>query len=404
MVNPIGPDNGTYRILRGGAFNSVQNECKVSFRKHSDPTYGTLGTFGFRVVKTANPLQRVETPVFSPDSCEFTGSIEISISCATPDAVIRYTINGEAPDENSPVYSGAFTLHSSSLVMAKAYKSGWYPSEIARANYDIALDLENMVYIPACSFSMGDTRGVGSYDESPVHTVSLSPYYMAKYEVTQAEFESIMGYNPAVANAGFGDDYPVYNLSWYHALVYCNLRSIAEGFTPVYSISGSSNPTDWGTVPTASNDDTWDAAICNWTANGYRLPTEAEWECAARGATNDPDYLYSGSDSANAVAWHYGNNVPGGVKPIGTKAPNGIGIYDMSGNAQEWCWDRYYHTYYEYSPVENPTGQYYGNFRVTRGGHWNSSNVSVTARVQSYPGYKQGNVAGFRVCRNAQNE
>ncbi len=403
VVNPTGPASGTYRIQRGGAFNSVHEECEVSYRKHSDPLYGQAGVWGFRVVKTTTPLPKVETPEFFPEPGVFNEAIEVSISCATPNAVIRYTINGGAPDANSPLYTGPFTIQGTSLVIARAYKDGWYPSEIVSATYEIASELEGMIYIPACTFSMGDTRGVGIYDESPVHTVSLSPYYMAKYEVTQAEYESIMGYNPAVQNAGLGDDYPVYYTQWYHALVYCNLRSIAEGLTPVYTIAGSTDPADWGDIPSDWNDNVWDNAICNWAANGYRLPTEAEWECAARGATNDPDYLYSGSDDANAVAWYSGNNTLGGVKPVGAKAPNGIGIYDMSGNVQEWCWDRYYHTYYEYSPEENPTGQYYGNFRVHRGGYWNSD-VRITARRQQYPGYVQCIDYGFRVCRSAQNE
>ena len=247
---------------------------------------------------------------------------------------------------------------------------------------------------------MGDTRGQGYEDELPTHTVTLNSFYIGKYEVTQAEYSQYMP-NPGWESIyGLGDNYPAYYVSWYAVLKYCNLRSIAEGLTPCYTINGSTNPANWGAVPT-SNNSTWNSAICNWNANGYRLPTEAEWEYAARGATNNPDYLYSGSDDINAVAWYESNS--GQIShPVGTKAPNGIGTYDMSGNVYEWCWDWYGYGYYSSSPQNNPTGPASGSFRVTRGGGWgfSASYCRVANRGCSDPD-GSGSYIGFRLCRSA---
>jgi len=220
---------------------------------------------------------------------------------------------------------------------------------------------------------------------------------MGKYEVTQAEYAQYMqpGSNWTSYN-GLGDNYPAYYVSWYAILKYCNLRSMAEGLTPVYSISGSTDPADWGAVPTSSNS-TWNAAICNWSANGYRLPTEAEWEYAARGATNTPDYLYSGSDDVGAVAWYSGNSGSTSHQ-VGSKGPNALGLYDMSGNVWEWCWDWY--GSYSSGAQNNPTGPASGSYRVQRGGSWHHYALYCTVS------YRLNGVAtltfnsiGFRILR-----
>lgn len=257
---------------------------------------------------------------------------------------------------------------------------------------------EQMAYAPGGSFIMGRTIGTGYCNELPTHKVTLGSFYLSKYEVTQAEYAAIMGHNPA-HDHGVGDNYPVYYVSWYSALVYCNLRSFAEGFTPVYTIGGSTIPDHWGELPTDYNEN-WSSAICNWRANGYRLPTEAEWEYAARGGTNTPDYLYSGSDDLDSVAWHYGNH---DAQPVGTKAPNALGFYDMSGNICEMCWDRYLDTYYESSPSSNPRGPDSGSLRIIRGGGWvhgeYPEDYRIAARSFFIPQISVYLNVGFRVCR-----
>ncbi len=262
-----------------------------------------------------------------------------------------------------------------------------------------------MVLVPGGTFTMGDTHGGAIEWELPTHSVTLSSFMIGKYELTQGEWEAVMGaWNSDPfgfgTTYGVGSNYPVYYVSRYDILKYCNLRSLNEGLTPVYTISGSTNPTAWGTVPTSGNDATWDAAISNWTANGYRLPTEAEWEFAARGGTSTPDYLYIGSDDVNAVAWYHPNS--GDTShPVGTKAPNALGIYDMSGNVYEWCWD-WYGTYSSDAQT-NPQGAVSGPNRVLRGSYWGNDaydcRVSNRYYVNPYVSYF---VQGVRLCRAVQ--
>ena len=132
---------------------------------------------------------------------------------------------------------------------------------------------EGFVLVKAGTFQMGSEKGYSN--NKPVHEVTITtPFYMGKYEVTQAEYEKYCSYGSSSPSSSYGDgdNYPAYFVSWYDALVYCNKRSMAEELTPCYSISASTNPEDWGDVPTSS-DNTWNAVVCNWNANGYRLPT-----------------------------------------------------------------------------------------------------------------------------------
>ncbi len=336
----------------------------------------------------------VEPLIFTPPAGSYNSPQNVNISCPTNGATIHYTLDGDDPDAGSPVYSGPVSISETATLKARAYKPGWTPSAIGSAEYVIAPS--NMIFLPGGSFTMGDTRGQGDIDELPTHSVILSPYYIGRCEVTQSEWQAVMGSNPA-SGYGVGPTYPVYSVSWYSILKYCNLRSLAEGFTPAYSISGSTDPVQWGNVPSSWNT-TWNAVVCDWTANGYRMPTEAEWEYAARGGTNTPDYLYAGSDDIDAVAWYLGNNVPDGTKPVGTKAPNGIGTYDMTGNVWEWCWD--WSGDYSAGTQANPTGPATGDYRIIRSGFWLNTGVfcRVSKRYSNYV-YDPGFYVGFRLCR-----
>jgi sulfatase modifying factor 1 len=306
----------------------------------------------------------VANPVFSPPEGTYTTAQNIAISCATSGASIRYTTDGTEPTSASTLYSISIAISATTTIKAKAFKSGMIDSDIVTANYIINLLPEDMIYVPSGTFTMGRTIGSGSGDEIPTHQVTLSPFYIGKYEVTQAEWSAVMGGNPSHFTGDLNR--PVEEISWYDVLVYCNKRSISEGITPVYSLGSSTNPDEWGLIPVNSSD-TWNSMTCNWLANGYRMPTEAEWEYAARGATNNPDYLYAGSDDVNLVAW-YDANSNNTTHPVGLKQANGLGIYDMSGNVWEYCWDWF--GSYDSASESNPTGTNDGVCKILRGGAW----------------------------------
>jgi sulfatase modifying factor 1 len=192
-------------------------------------------------------------------------------------------------------------------------------------------------------------------------------------------------------------------VSWYDILVYCNKRSLKEGLIPCYSISGSTDPTRWGSVPTGSTS-TWNAARCDFTASGYRLPTEAEWEYACRSGTTTATAFGNTLVSSQAnFNGNYSYNVSTkGVflqktAPVGSYAPNAWGLYDMHGNVWEWCWDWYGD--YSSSIQTDPQGAPSGTYRVVRGGSWGSDG-SYLRSARRYSGgfpYFRVSEVSFRV-------
>jgi formylglycine-generating enzyme required for sulfatase activity len=237
-----------------------------------------------------------------------------------------------------------------------------------------------MIFVKGGTFLMGNSEGGAG--EKPRHRVTVGTFYMGKFEVTQEEWLAVMGNNPAYIR---GAKNPIHSISWYDAVEYCNRRSRKEGLTPCYTGTG-------------------DDIVCDFNADGYRLPTEAEWEYAARGGLHSRNYRYSGSNNLDEVAWHPNNSgyVP---HPVGRKKPNELGIYDMSGNVWEWCWDWYTFDYYKNSPAINPKGPSSGHNRMERGGcffpyptenhHW------CTFRFYDEPFREFANI-GFRVVRTVK--
>ncbi len=226
-----------------------------------------------------------------------------------------------------------------------------------------------------------------------------SDFYIGKYEVTQKEWIEIMGSNPSAFK---GDDLPVEMVSWYDCIEYCNKRSVKEGLEPYYNID--KNNKDPNNISEHDNI-RWTVTIIEG-ANGYRLPTEAEWEYAASGARNSENYIYSGDNNSDEVAWYWRNagdkylsedwNWPAiennntSTKVVGTKKANELGIYDMSGNVREWCWDWY-----------QDMNMNSGVLRIWKGGGWigdsTSSEVSYRGKFEANG---MGPDQGFRVCRD----
>jgi sulfatase modifying factor 1 len=227
----------------------------------------------------------------------------------------------------------------------------------------------------------------------------LTDFYISKYEVTQEEWLEVMDSNPSQFK---GDDLPVEMVSWYDCIEYCNKRSIKEGLEPHYNIDKASKDPD----NVSEYDDIKWVVTVNADANGYRLPTEAEWEYAAGGGQLSKSYTYSGGAEADKVAWYWVNagdeylsgawNWPrieennNQTNPVGSKEANELGLYDMSGNVREWCWD-----WYVDQDIES------GLYRVWRGGGWlGDSQACETSYRGKYEANGMGADQGFRVCRN----
>jgi len=298
-----------------------------------------------------------------------------------------------------------------------------------------------MVLIPAGSFEMGDSFGEGVPDERPVHTVEVSAFYMSCYEVTNDEMAEVLQWayehsklavsSSSVRNAAGdardllhltdpqcritwsgkafgmkaekGSGYPCVEVTWYGAAAFCNFRSEMEGLTPCYDFG------DWS---------------CDWSANGYRLPTEAEWEKAARGGAAGRRFPWSDSDTIQHERTNYSSDPSfgydtsptrgdhpdygGGEKPftspVGSFAPNEYGLHDMAGNVWEWVWDWYGGGFYSESPVHDPRGPISGSYRVVRSGRWgyDGSSCRVSGRRHGWPGGRKR--MGFRIARGVGTE
>lgn len=271
--------------------------------------------------------------------------------------------------------------------------------------------------IPAGAFIMGRTSGDTDSSAPPV-TVNVSAFYMGKYEVTKAEWDEIRvwgsnnGYTDIRLGAGKASNHPVHNISWFDMVMWCNARSEKEGLTPCYTVNN-----------TVMRSGTTIPAV-NWTANGYRLPTEAEWEKAARGGVigkrfswgsdtishsqanyyASTNYGYDASGSTNNFHPTYNTGTTPYTASVGSFAANGYGIHDTTGNLGECCWDWYGSSAYVNNATD-PRGPASGSARVYRGGSWNSyaNNSRASDRNSISPTTTSSTSVGFRLSRNSDN-
>ena len=260
------------------------------------------------------------------------------------------------------------------------------PEAVAAADAPASIRTKSgveMVLVPAGDFAIGDDQGED--DEKPARRVRISAFYVDAHEVTQESFQAILGTNPAKSA---GSDKPVERVSWYSAIQYCNMRSRREGLKPCYELK---------------------TQTCDFTADGYRLPTEAEWEYACRAGTATRWSFGNAPGDLGKHGWYKGNSGKT-THSVKQKPPNPWGLYDVHGNVAEWCNDFYAERYDSEAPGKDPRGPASGTDRVLRGGSWKSGAESCrsSARHSEPPGFADVcfgyDAYGFRCVRRAAGE
>ncbi len=349
-----------YKSQRKFKFEPQLLEIRVKRNKAETISESLILKNGDNVTKKL--LTKLSTGTITVELFPTDASVELS-----GDAGEKYFSNGMKIFEGIPV--GTYTL----TVKKSGFKS-IRESLTLKQNDTLSRTItlkegkdvpDNFVLVEGGSFSNGSSD------------VTVSSFFMSKYEVTQKEWQAVMGSNPSYFK---GDKRPVEEITWYQAVEFCNKLSQKEGLTPAYTINGTS-------------------VSCNWNADGYRLPTEAEWEFAARGGNLSQGYKYSGSNNLDEVGWYYSNSGRQ-TKEVGTKKANVLGIYDMSGNVWEWCWD--YYGDYSSASQTNPKGASSGSRRVHRGGSWINYVDDCRVSRRNYVPDGSGYLLGFRLSRTSR--
>ena len=388
----------------------ISNRITIKARAFKqDLGWSPTTTASFRV----NYPNTVERPVITPDAVAQELGAEVLMAVSDPDAQIRYTLDGSLPTYRSNLYTGPVHISRGGYqtVMAAAFKAGWNPSLDAWREYFIPLPGPPLLLVQGGSFVHGPAN------------VSLNSFYISPHELIQSHYYAIMNagmpYIPIEISAPSPGhkaptqdarlEYPAYYLSWFDAIEYCNRRSILENLEPCYSYTDPQIgftaypetiyphywPQGWNQDPANQNK-----ISCAWDANGYRLPTEAEWTFAARGGNLSVGNNYSGHRWVDPCAW-FNLNAGHSTQPIGLKLRNELDLYDMSGNLSEWCWDLLGSL--PEGSLSNPTGPSTGYLRVLKGGSWYSDSLAcmVVSRAAISPATTNAASVGMRVVRSA---
>ena len=392
----------------GYVFVKWRNEDGDTVSEYQNTTYTMPGGAQELTAVFEPLLYELTLLVVPPDGGSVTGGglypkeQEIQLTATANEGFVFVKWTNEAGDLLSSERDFLFTMPGTLTILTAEFETA-VPQDLESFN------IGTLRYVPGGTFQ----RDWGS-----TNITTVSPFYMSVYEITQAQYMAVTG-KPNPSHFAYGTDAanrPVEMVSWYDALVFCNLLSMAENRTPVYTIADSTDPAHWieGGVP-ATGHLTWEFVTMDMAANGYRLPTEAEWMWAAMGATSGHGYpgngvyttgylkAFAGSTGSNRIdkyAWHWDNSGTGAglsTHPVGTKLPNELGLYDMSGNVWEWTWD-WWASSYPSGSLTDPTGPLLSTARVLKGGSFTSDpySVGVFGRSNSWP-YYRGSSIGFRV-------
>jgi len=402
------------QIVSGGGEGSANVKVKitanttvrVTFKKKTHPLIlKSLTIFGKNAVSGRIIVDYSKTEVRASDV-----SASFDYGSVTGETIPVIVTNGTLGVEENTV--------SLSIAAVEGKYEAW-TKDIVVSRQDAA-PIDKTYTVGSVAFTMKGIAAVNDaplgdndYDNNKPHTVSLSAYLIEETEVTQELWQEVMGNNPSWFNGSYGKEpavgetqgkRPVENVNWYQAIAFCNKLSIKLNLEPCYTVNVGGNPVDFAAlsfdqIPTTGNAD-WNKAELDMNKNGFRLPTEVEWEWAAKGGTDDK---WSGTNTEAELknyAW-YGSNSGYKTHEVKKKDPNGYGLYDMSGNVWEWLWD-----WYGTIPASlgaDYAGPASGSYRVGRGGSWGSWGSSdycrVGYRVNNSPVSRGGNLGMRLACR-----